>query len=159
MSAVFSCSPVGVGTVDSDANCTLLSIKCRCSVAVERACVSGRVRPGARRRASISLPPLRTFGCLVCPPLRSPFRAARTYVINHCMIIVRILDILMIVSRGGWSREWRGGVRAHLLISAAAARVILIPWTIVLGIIFCFEFDSILKLRRVRIFMYRNCIY
>lgn len=53
-------------------------------------------------------------------------RAARTYV-NHCMIIVRILDILMIVSRGGWSREWRGGVRAHPLISAAAARVILIP--------------------------------
>lgn len=30
---------------------------------------------------------------------------------------------------------------------------------LVLAIIFCFEFNSILKLRRVRIFMYRNCIY
>lgn len=81
-----------------------------------------------RRRAAASVdlaPSPLDVGCLVCPPLRSPPRAARTYV-NHCMIIVRILDILMIVS-AGWSREWRGGARAHPLISAAAARVILIP--------------------------------
>lgn len=87
-------------------------------------------------------------------------RTARTYV-NHCMIIVRILllDILMIVSRVGCSREWRGGdVRPHDLSRRRACDTDTLN-DVVLGIIFCFEFDSILKLCRVGIFMYRNCIY
>lgn len=75
------------------------------------------------------------------------------------MIIVRILDILMIVSRGGCSREWRGGACAPSDLSRRRACDTDTLNDIVLGIIFCFEFDSILKLRRVRIFMYRNCIY
>lgn len=62
----------------------------------------------------------------------------------------------MIVNRAGCPREWRGGAAAlgaHPLISVAAARVILNTLIdLVLGIIFCFEFNSILKLRIVRIF-------
>lgn len=52
-------------------------------------------------------------------------------------------------------REWRGGVRCacdDLSRRRACDNDTLID--LVLGIIFCFEFDSILKLCRVCIFMY-----
>lgn len=122
------------------------SALCRQSVdarALSRgAAASGRARDGAWSRASISSPP--SLVASLYPPLRSPPGAVRTYVNHYDDCLYFIIGYFNGCESLFDACVRRGGVRCEpydLSSRRASDNDTLID--LVLGILFCFEFNSI----------------